>query len=386
MTDDAGMWESTAAWRELLDGVRDLDAHFLEGPRAVNGEQAIAEGYKFLATMLGLAFDIYLFSDPARPRFADINTPFRADRRWGGDNTDAYYAFAPVDPERAYRVSGTRGDSTYFSITVYNEPAPGQWSNRVVGVVNDSDLSFGPDGEFELYLGPDRPDGYDGPFIELTPDAAAAMTRDYQLDPSTGRRVHWSIEALDPPADFRESDPTTARGLRTARRWIEENFAIVPIPVGGASRDERIGEGHNTPVGANVCAEPYRVPDANYGWSATDAVYSFGTYSLRPDDALVITHTPPQCRFWNVVVWNPFMATYNAGYSRVSVNNGSAIPNRDGSVTVVIARDTLAHPNAVSTLGHPDGMLAFRWFHADDVPATPSCDVVPVTDVPRDLS
>ena len=108
----------------------------------MRGEQSVVEGYRFLASVLGVAFDIYLFSDTARPRFADINTPYRHDRAWGGDNTDAYYAFAPIDPRRTYRISGTRGDSIYFSLTIYNEPSPGQWSNRVVGIVNDADLDL----------------------------------------------------------------------------------------------------------------------------------------------------------------------------------------------------------------------------------------------------
>ena len=60
-----------------------------------------------------------------RPVFVDINTPTRRDRRWGGDNTDAYYAMVPIDPARTYRVTGQRGDSAYFSLTVYNEPSPG---------------------------------------------------------------------------------------------------------------------------------------------------------------------------------------------------------------------------------------------------------------------
>ena len=379
-------WEATTAWRELLDGLRDLDATFLEGDKAVHDEQTVAEGYRFLATALGVAFDIYLFADTGRPRFVDINTPFRRDRAWGGDNTDAYYAFAPVDPARTYRVSGVRGDSAYLSLTVYNEPAPGQWSDRVVGVVNDTDLTFGPGGEFELYLGPARPAGYDGPFIELSPDAAAAVTRDYQLDPATGHRAEWAIEAVDPPTELRHTDETTARALRTALRWVQEQFAIVPIPVvPPLDADARIAAGHNSPSGANVCAEPYQVPDANFGWSARDACYSFGMYALHDDEALVITHRPPACRFWSLNLWNPFMAGYDADYARTSVNSGSAVTNADATVTVVIAQRQLDHPNAVSTLGHAHGMIAFRWFHADAVPSMPVCEVVPASEAPTSV-
>ena len=43
-------WAASAAWRELLDGLRDLDTRFLEGDKAVHDEQTVAEGYRFLAT------------------------------------------------------------------------------------------------------------------------------------------------------------------------------------------------------------------------------------------------------------------------------------------------------------------------------------------------
>lgn len=385
MTPDAAdarpPWDSTAAWQELLDGLRHLDTGFLDGPKAVRGEQSVVEGYRFLATVLGVAFDVYLFADPARPRFVDVNTPYRHDRAWGGDNTDAYYSYAPIDPTRTYQISGTRGDSIYFSLTIYNEPSPGKWSDRVVGIVNDSDLTFDDHGRFSCMVGPSRPVEYDGPFVALSPDAAAALTRDYQLHPDHGERVKWTIDTVDPPETYRYTDEANAAALRTALRWVQEMFAIVPLTVEPRADDETT-LGHNSPVGANTCAAPYQVPDANYGWSARDACYSFGSFSLRPDEALVITHRPPVCRFWNVTVWNPYMAGYNADYANTSVNHGGAAPNADGTVTVVIAQDQLAHPNSISTIGHEEGVIAFRWFHADDVPNTPIVELVSVADAP----
>lgn len=82
--------ESTTAWRELLDTLGALDGGFLEGDRAVTDDRHLADGYRMLAATLGVAFDAYLFPEPGRPQFVAVNTPFRRDRRWGGDNTDAY--------------------------------------------------------------------------------------------------------------------------------------------------------------------------------------------------------------------------------------------------------------------------------------------------------
>jgi len=371
--------ESTAAWRELLATVGDLDRSFLEGDRAVTDDRQIADGYRMLAATLGVAFDTYVFPEPGRPQFVAVNTPFRRDRRWGGDNTDAYYFMCPVDPKRRYRISGNKGDSVYFSVTAYNEPSPGAWSDRVVAIFRDTDLDVDADGNFSFEF-------------PATPDAAALVTRDYQADPLTGRPIAWHIEALDEPDPIRHGDAETAANLRAAATWLRTMFAIVPLAVGDRVSDHDGAEhrlGHETVYAANQFADPYQVPDANFGWSARDACYSYGSFVLNDDEALVITHRPPPCRFWNMVVWNQFMATFGASEgpdARCSVNGHSATLNSDGSVTIVLSRGMTSHPNSITTLGYPRGNLAFRWFLTEGgVPARPEVELVKVSEAPTDV-
>jgi hypothetical protein len=107
---------------------------------------------------------------------------------------------------------------------------------------------------------------------------------------------------------------------------------------------------------------------------------------LDDDEALVVTHRPPKCRFWNLVVWNQFMAAHNVNDARSSMNGHSAVPNADGSVTIVISRGMTAHPNSVTTLGYPRGNLAFRRFLADQVPARPDVQLVKVSDAPTNVA
>lgn len=364
--------DATAAYRELLDTLRDLDRTFLEGDRAVTDDRHVADGYRQLLTTLGVALDTYLFAEPSRPQFVDLNTPFRRDRRWGGDNTDAYYTLCPVDPERRYRISGNRGDSVYFSVTAYNEPAPGTWSDKVVAIVNDTDIEHDADGSFTFDLGP-------------LPDVAVLVTRDYQADPMTGRRIVWEIEAYDDPEPIRHGSDETAAALHASAAWLRTMFAIIPLTVGVRSDDEHT-IGHEIAQLANDFGEPYQVGDANFGWSARDASYSFGSFVLEDDEALVITYRPPSCRFWNFVVWNQFMATHSAGDDRCSINGTQAALNADGTVTIVVSQRLLDHPNAVSTVDYPRGNLAFRWFLADQVPAKPEVRLVKAADAPSTVS
>ncbi len=366
--------ESSTAWHELLDLLGSLDQSFLDGDRAVTDDRHVADGYRTLAITLGVAFDTYLFPEPGRPQFVAVNTPLRRDRRWGGDNTDAYYYMCPVDPARRYRISGNAGDSVYFSVTAYNEPSPGAWSDKVVAIVRDSDLDVDAGGNFSFDFGP-------------APDAAALVTRDYQANPMTGRPVSWRIEALDEPEPLRHGDAQTAAALRATATWLRTMFAIVPLAV-GARVDDQHALGHETSQAANQFADPYQVPDANFGWSARDACYSYGSFVLDDDEALVITHQPPQCRFWNMVVWNQFMATYGAAEgpdARCSINGHSAVANSDGSVTIVLSPARTRHPNSLTTLGYPRGNLAFRWFLADAVPARPAVTLVKASQAPTDV-
>ncbi|TDL09851.1 DUF1214 domain-containing protein [Mycolicibacterium obuense] len=372
--------ESTTAWRDLIQTLGELDRGFTEGERAVVDDRHLADGYRMLATTLGVAFDTYLFPERSRPQFVELNTPFRRDRRWGGDNTDAWYHLCPIDEHRRYRISGNRGDSVYFSVTAYNEPAPGSWSDRVVGIVNDSDLQtsgrMDSDGEFSFEIGP-------------LPGAAVLVTRDYQADPMTGRPVSWHIEALDEPDPIRHSDAETAASLRACAAWLRTMFAIVPLTV-GARVDDAHALGHETGQHANVFGEPYQVPDSNFGWSARDACYAYASFVLEDDEALVITHRPPACRFWNLVVWNQFMGGHIVTDARVSINGATAIPNSDGSVTVVVSKNPAeqhgTHPNAISTVDYPRGNLAFRWFHADRVPTRPEVELVKLSEAPTQVT
>ncbi len=200
-------------------------------------EQQVLEGYKWMFSILQVALDVQVWADPANPRFVEIVGPYK---KWGGDNSDAYYQHAPVDPARTYRVSGKIGDAVYLSLTVYGGPRDGHYSERIVKSFNDrDDLDIGPDGSFEFMMAKERPAGWDGPFLRLEDDAVVAITRDYLDDPFRGTRCTWHIESIDPPATFRESDADLARRFRAAVTWLQEQSQMAPIGLGEVEPDRR---------------------------------------------------------------------------------------------------------------------------------------------------
>lgn len=360
---DRGL-ETTAVVHELLDTLKGLDARFLDGPNAPTDVQSVLEGYKWIFSILAVALDTQVWADPANPRFVDIVGPYR---KWGGDNADAFYRFAPVDPGVAYRVRGVKGDAAYLSLTVYGGPRDGHYSERIVGTVNDRDhLDVGPDGRFELVMARERPAGWTGPFLRLEDDAVAAITRDYLDDPVHGRRCEWHIESLDRPRVSRERDDDLARRFRAALTWVRDQAEMVPLGLGEA----------------NHVDEPYPVQQVTFGWAAGDAAYAMGSFDLEPDEALVITGRSPECAFWNCCLWNQFMHTYNYDYERVTINGSQVDYEDDGSWTLLVAHQDPGHPNWLSTAGHPRGRIWFRWFHPAATPPRPETRVVRLGDIP----
>lgn len=53
-------------------------------------------------------------------------------------------------------------------------------------------------------------------------------------------------------------------------------FAILPLAV-GARVDDQYVLGHEIVNAANEFGAPYQIADANFGWSARDACYSYGS-------------------------------------------------------------------------------------------------------------
>ena len=362
MTGEA--YETTNAFRELLAVVAGLEAKLLAPEHGLD-EPSILEGYKWIPSILQVAMDAYVWADAANPRFVDIVGPYK---KWGGDNADAFYQYAPIDPSRTYRVRGRRADAVYFSLTVYGGPDDGRYSTRIVGTLNDRQLALDGDGSFEIVLSAE-PQPHAANWLKLEADAVCAITRDYLLDPVADRRMHWHIAADDPPGTFVQDDADLARRFRAAATWVTEQAGIVPLALGQP----------------NVVDPPYPVPSATYGWAAGDAAYAMGSFDLADGEALVIRGRSPECAFWNLCLWNPFLHTYNYDYERVTINGGQVVPDdeSDGSWTIVVAAADPGHPNWVSTAGHRRGRLWFRWFLPASTPEQPTTAVVPLAQAGR---
>jgi hypothetical protein len=349
------------AVHELVETLGGMEKSFLEGPRAVTDEQSLLEGYRWIFSILRVALEAYVWADPAKPMFVPI---VGSHQKWGGDNADAFYCFAPIDPERTYRVTCKRGDAVYLSLTVYGGPRDGRYSSRIVGTINDRTMKAGPGGVFEIMLSKKE---HAGNWLRLEDDAVCAITRDYLAEPVSQTKARWRIECLDPAEPPRRTDADEAARFRAATTFIREQLGFQPLPYDEAKW--------------NTIAEPFPVPQVTYGWAAGDASYAMGSFRLGQGQALVIRGRSPECAFWNMSLWNPFLHTYDYRYERVTINGAQVKYENDGSWTIVVAGADPGHPNWVSTAGHDYGSIWFRWFLPHETPQPLEARVVALDEV-----
>lgn len=358
MSDDHVQGPLSEAFNSLLDEVRAVERKILAADPPLP-EADLLDGYRLAFSLLRIAVEAYVWNEKERPQLVDAIAPFL---KWGGDNSDAYYQLAPIDPARTYRVTGNRGDAVYLSLTVYGGPDDGRYSDRIVGTVNDRSLEFDADGNFEFTISPEP---QQGAWLKLEPDAVFAVTRDYVTARDTAQRTRWTIIALDAPQRRVEDRADMTRRLRAARTWLHEQLAMLPVKV----------------EPPNEIREPYPVPTATYGWAAGDAAYAMGAYELDDEQALVVEGTSPECVFWNLCLWNPFLHTYDFSSERVTINGAEVTYEPDGSWRIVISAADPGHPNWVSTAGRRKGLIWLRWFLPERTPDRLTCRVVDVAEL-----
>ena len=173
--------ETETAFTELLEEVGATQARMVE--HLADDEATLLEAHKWVLSILQVAAEVSLWADATRSRFVEIVGPYK---KWGGDNADAYYCFAALDPSRTYRATVQSGDAVYLSLTVYGGPDDGHFSTHIVGTVNSQEAVRGADGALHIVLSKEEPAEPGVAWIRLEPDAVAAITRDYLEEPPAG--------------------------------------------------------------------------------------------------------------------------------------------------------------------------------------------------------
>lgn len=363
--EDSQRTTAKIAWHQFCDTLKNA-GELLDAPGVPLDAQTQAEGVRYLSRMARAALEWYVeFNDPA---FPVLYRPAHETIKLGADNPDNLYQKAVIDGRYEYRLIGHRGTVDYLSMATSRGSYAENASQIETGFVDGSDLKVATDGTFEVIISQHRQEGN---WLPVTADSESLLIRQtFRLreeeEPATLRIERLDTGPVPEPLDLETAaaqfDKATAFFQNTTRLFFDWSQRIAEQPNTLPLWDQAFCQ--------SVGGDP-------------NILYYHGHFNLQQGEAMVI-HLPsiPDCKTWNIQVDNYWMESLDYRYHRVSLNQAQAECNQDGSVTLVLSHANPGHNNWLSTAGHSEGTLCFRWVGAQH-PVDPEVTVVPLSDLPR---
>lgn len=346
---------AAAAYRDLAATIDEIEAKYVGPDRGMHTAAERAAGRYLVANALQHAFQCWFEADPRRPIFQRWLGP---TKKLLGDNPDALYYGAIVDPACEYRIRGNVHGACYTSFAVEAGARDGHLSKGVIATLNDDQFDVAADGSYEIVAGGETRERN---WLPLPPEAGSITTRHYwewTRSPAADPTFHvplW-IEPLshpgpEPPMD----DAAIAAGIRRVIHFVRGatiDFPELPPEVMPAWVSKVVNRFDNS---------FYDESNAAIGYAAVDNAYLQTRYEIGPEQALVMRGRFPRCRFANVVLWNHRLQTPPYRFRRVSLNRRQTRCEPDGSFRIVVAHREPGAPNWIDAAGLATGMIFWRF-------------------------
>jgi hypothetical protein len=284
--------------------------------------------------------------------------------KWGMDCPDAAYSGASIRGDASYRVTGTRGTVRYLGFQVMGGMA-------TLGNVVADTLDINGDGTFELVLSAKE---HPGNWLPLAEKASTLIVRQFFYDWAAEEPARLHIERLDTPSqpvEPPEVSPTAiARQVVALGDFVESSLAFW-------ADIESMGRAE----GLNSFRTPHNRTDIG---GAEENVTVWGSYELGPDDALIISVTPPEALYWSIAIGDPWWASADYANHQASLNGHQAVIDPDGVVRAVLSRRDPGVANWLDPCGAAHGPMIVRWLSAAAHPV-PDCRLVPIDELDNAL-
>lgn len=328
-----------------------------------------ADVYRQVMGSLSYSYFAYFHATPEHPDWSPLWNPVYNFQ----SNPDDTFLYSPVRGDLTYRVSGNRGTIKVLSFTTQHlmtgmadEPSDLSAHNDI----DDEDLLFDDNGDFELIFSNRRPDGFSGNWAPMHPKATAMMVRMRSYDWENEIDPRLSIECLEtmPPKPRLTPEQITER--------IEE---MAKLPARKSRSFYRLQNAVKDSVGFNVF-HPMRMTGA-----LTKQVYLPACFQLNDDEALIMETELPQHRpYWNFQLNDPYFNALEYVYRFSSLNGHTAKISSDGKFRAVIAMHDPGVPNWLDPAGFNEGGIYGRWYNCDSAP-TPTLTRVPLAELRQHL-
>jgi hypothetical protein len=349
--DDAAL---QAGWNTFCEALKAAGSKVFKDTNPANPLQR-ADGFRFLTQNLGQAFDLALeTADPAFPQLHWFTTP---TMKLGGDVADFTYRQAWISGDYPYRITGRRGTSRFFNVTVQG-PKPALMANGArplhepFGDVPEANI-FGhqlvceADGSFELLIGGEQ----SGPnWLPTTPGSRKLFIRegfdawDETPTPLTIERVGMAgPKPLPDPARMIAAFDWAGAFLTGAMTdWPEHSWRNSGGVVDPARPNAFPGASANS------------AEDAKRGRLAAHMIWK-----LAPDEALIV-EMDAHDGFWIFGMGGAFVGSMDYLTRPVSYTPARTAMGGDGMVRLVLSHDDPGVANWLDTQGFAEGNLAYR--------------------------
>ena len=337
------------AWEDFCDRLKNAGKAVLDA--SPDDDLDRAEGLRYLSrltsTFLGNAT-----SDPMPARTS--LRPMGA--KIGLDNPDYVYFNVPLSHRHKYIVRGHMGDAHLIGFGTFSGGLGTKEGLIRDGYLESSELELGPDGHFEIHLGPEKSENPN--WLPMKEKTNSIQIRQTLLERARQRPGPIELERLG------ESPP--APPLDPAR------FASVLDRAGGIVAGT---VGQFLGWTKSFAAHPHEIRPLDpalmtFAQGDPNTSYNYGYWNLDEDEAFVIEFTPPECEYWILQIGNHWLESFDFMHRNTHVNHHTAIADSNGLVRVVISATDPGLPNWLDTAGHQRGALALRWVGANEEPHT----------------
>jgi hypothetical protein len=295
--------------------------------------------------------------DPSRPRLQWLWAPAH---NWSGiavpagkvlmPNVDNVFRIFPVDNLHHYRLTAHPVGPLPVQESLQLLPAlPGEdgWS-KVIQEVVDSDIQAEADGSFILTIGPEAQAGQVN-HIATTENAHFILIRDTIQDWNHETPYRMELTVLDGPVVTAPADDATL--AREAATLIRQIAPRIQLSKGGGFANTP-GFYHGP---SNQLSPPAIREGGRWGLSSS------GHFQLADDEALVLTLDPIGARYLALQLASGWLGSLDYLHHTASLNLSQAIPNPDGTLTLVVAPKDPGVSNWLDTTGLHEGTLFVRW-------------------------
>lgn len=348
---------SGETWDEFCDTLKAAGGSILYG-NPPKDARTQAEAYRYLARLTRAGLEA--FTEYNDPEFPVLKRLVHETVKLGADNPDNYYQNAQISGDFEYRITGHRNDVFYLGFFTQNGSYGSTGGLSPCGNLEGEDLVLNEDGSFEIIVSKNKK-GQN--WLKLEDETTMLMVRQTFMNRDEEQIAELQLETIDGPNYPRPASPKAiTEGLNLAGTFVSGASLLFAKWAGDFQK-------HTNQL-------PQMPPEkSNAAGGDKNIAYYHSYWEIEKDEVLKIEVKPPTCRYWNFQLNNHWMESLDYRHHSIHINAQSAKLEEDGSVVVYVAHENNDYKNWISTTGHTQGTMLWRWWYADEFPE-PRCTLL----------